>query len=314
MKTQDTNSLTTAVIVPCYMVEKQIAAVLNAIPKDITHIIAVDDKSLDNTSKIIKSLNLKNLTYIAHSSNKGVGGAMKTGFEAASELGAEIMIKIDGDGQMDPSLIFKFLTPIAENNFDYTKGNRFLYLQELTKMPFIRRFGNIGLAFLVRMASGYWEVFDPSNGYIAIQSKTWQLLDKDKIADDFFFETSMLIELGKIGAKIKDVPIPAIYKDEVSNLSISKTISTFPGRLLKAFLFRIYYEYYILDFNFGSLSLAAGLPLFFSGIIWSLYHWYISIKTNHPATTGTVVIGMLTIILGFQLLMQFITYDISKKR
>lgn len=314
MKPPDNTNFSTAVIVPCYNVEKQITSVLTTIPKNITHIILVDDHSPDNISAVISSLNIANLTYIRHPSNRGVGGAMKTGFQKATELGVDFMIKIDGDGQMDPLLIHKFIEPLNEAKADYTKGNRFLHIRELTEMPFIRRFGNIGLAFLVRLASGYWEIFDPSNGYIAIKSKTWQLLDQEKIAEDYFFETSMLIELSKIGATIKDIPIPAIYRNEISNLSIPKTISTFPGRLLRSFLYRLYYEYFILDFNFGSLSLGTGLPLLFFGIIWSIVHWYISIKTNQPATTGTVVIGLLTIILGFQLLMQFITFDINKKR
>lgn len=314
MQRQNKKPLKIAVVVPCYKVEKQIKSVLLSIPEYVDYVIVVDDKSPDNTAEIVHSLNLSNLVYIPHPTNRGVGGAMKTGFDKGVELGADLMIKIDGDGQMNPSIIQQFITPLADGKADYTKGNRFLHIKELTHMPFIRRFGNIGLAFLARMASGYWEIFDPSNGYIAIKSATWKMLDKDKIAEDYYFETSMLIELGKVRAKIKDIPIPAKYKDEISSLSISKTISTFPGRLLRAFLYRLYFEYYVLDFNFGSLSLAVGFPLLLFGVVWSMVHWYISIKTNEVTTTGTVIIGLLPIILGFQLLMQFITFDINKKR
>ena len=306
--------LNVAVIVPCYQVEKKIREVLLQIPEFVKHIIVVDDQSPDNTEKVVKELQLDNLTFIKHDINKGVGGAMKTGFEEAKKLGVDVMVKLDGDGQMDPSLILQFVHPILDGGINYTKGNRFVDIEKITHMPFIRRFGNIGLAFLVRAASGYWKLFDPSNGFLAIQTSVWEKLDKNAIAEDFFFESSMLIELSKIRATIQDIPIPAKYGDETSNLSILQVLATFPQKLLKAFLYRIYFDYFILDFNFGSLSLLMGVPMLIFGIIWSLIHWHISIRTNQAATTGTVIIGLLPIILGFQSLMQFITHDIYQKR
>jgi glycosyltransferase involved in cell wall biosynthesis len=314
VKSANNQDLEIAVIVPCYEVEHHIKDVILSIPEFIDHIFVVDDASPDNSSEEVKSLQIDKLIYLSHSENKGVGGAMKTGFQEAVKLGADIMVKIDGDGQMDPTRIQDFIEPIIQGRADYAKGNRFLHIKQLTQMPFIRRFGNIGLAFLVRAASGYWEIFDPSNGYIAIKTSIWNQLDEEIIADDYYFETSMLIELGKVKARIEDVPIPAKYEDEKSNLSISSIISTFPLRLLKAFLYRIYLEYFVLDFNFGSLSLAGGIPLLLFGGIWSIVHWSISAKTNEPATTGTVIIGLLPIILGFQLLMQFFTFDINKRK
>lgn len=313
MKPIEIQNYRTAVVLPCYKVEKQIPSVIAAIPDFIDFIIVVDDKSPDDTGKIVTGIDNNKIHLLTHKENKGVGGAMKTGFEAGLKLGADIMVKIDGDGQMDPSIITRFIQPVAEGNAHYTKGNRFLHLKDLTQMPFIRRFGNVGLAFLVRAASGYWDIFDPSNGYIAIAAETWHELDKEKIADDYYFETSMLIELNKIRARITDIPMPAKYGNETSNLSISKTLFTFPVKLLKAFLFRIYIEYFVMDFNFGSLSLLGGIPLLLFGGIWSMVQWHISNISNTPATTGTVIIGLLPIILGFQLILQFITFDINKK-
>jgi len=313
MQSSDGAKYSIAVIIPCYKVEEQIEGVIQSIPEFVDHIIVVDDKSPDKTGIIIQSLNNNRIRYIAHSENLGVGGAMKPGYKAGVNLGVDIMVKIDGDGQMDPSIMEDFIVPIRDGEVNYTKGNRFLHLKELTQMPFIRRFGNIGLAFLVRAASGYWDIFDPSNGYIAISANTWDKLDSDNIANDYFFETSMLIELNKNRARILDIPMPAKYSSEISSLSITNTLFTFPRKLFKAFLYRLYFEYYVLDFNFGSLSLLAGIPLIVFGFLWSVIHWHISINTNQPATTGTVIIGLLPIILGFQLLMQFITFDINKK-
>ena len=313
MKLSTNKKLKIAVVIPCYKVEDQIADVLASIPEFVDHIIVVDDKSPDRTGEIVKNIENEKIHYIAHAENKGVGGAMKTGFEAGLQYNVDIMVKIDGDGQMNPGILQNFISPIENGDANYAKGNRFLQLKELTQMPFIRRFGNIGLAFLVRSASGYWEIFDPSNGYVAISASTWEKLDKEKIANDYYFETSMLIELNKVRAKVVDIPMAAKYGTETSNLSISRTLYTFPSKLLKAFLYRIYAEYFIMDFNFGSISLLTGIPMLLFGGIWSIFHWRVSIQTNIPATTGTVIIGLLPIILGFQFIMQFITFDINKK-
>ena len=126
-----------------------------------------------------------------HESNRGVGGAMKTGFQAVLALDADVVVKVDADGHMDPAMIPDFIEPILRGDADVTKGNRFAYLGFIRRMPFWRRLGNLGLSFLVKAASGYWHAFDPTNGYIAVRQ--WEVLeemDRDRLADGFFFETS----------------------------------------------------------------------------------------------------------------------------
>lgn len=306
-------TLSVAVVIPCYKVENYIAETIKKIPDMVSMIVAVDDFSPDNTSKVINDLGHTKVILLKNKKNLGVGGATKTGFDYACQYGADILIKLDGDGQMDPRTIEALIHPLVRRQADFSKGNRFSQWEYIYRMPVIRRTGNLCLSFLLKAASGYWEIFDPTNGFIAIRSDTWQKLRKKNIANDYFFESSLLCELGKVHAKVIDIPMRAKYGNEVSSLSIIKVLISFPPRLMKALISRILFDYYILDFNIGSLSLLAGFPLLLFGSIWSLVHWFLSIRNSIAATTGTVVIGMITIILGFQLILQFINFDIQCK-
>lgn len=300
-----------AVVIPCYQVSAHIHEVIRTIPPDIDWIIAVDDCSADDTAKTLGSLSSEDqrLIVLRHESNQGVGGAMITGYRKAMELGVDIIIKMDGDGQMDPGDIPALLRPILDGAADFTKGNRFRDLNALRRMPLARRFGNLGLSFLIKAASGYWNIFDPSNGFTAIRTEILRNLSMDHIARRYFFESSMLIELYHAGAVIQDVPMKARYGDEVSGLSVSRTLFEFPPKLLVAFLKRIILRYYLFDFNIASLYLLFGIPLFLTGAIYGLINYIQYVSSHLPAPTGTVVIPTLLIILGFQLLLSAVNYD-----
>ena len=300
-----------AVVIPAFNVENKIESVIQKIPSYINHIIVVNDASRDTTRKIVESINKPNLYLINHQKNQGVGGAMISGYTKATELGAEIIVKIDGDGQMDARKIPDLINPIIEKQADYTKGNRFLHSTQLLKMPFLRRIGNWNLTFLVKSASGYWPIFDPANGFTAIHVNAWNALEKKQIAKDFFFETSMLIALRKISAVVKDIQIPAIYNDEDSSLRISNILLTFPARLLSGFLKRIYFQYFLYNFSFASLAFILGPVFILFGFVWGGWYWHQSSLSGIPATTGTVLIAVLPIILGTQLLLQGIAIDID---
>ena len=300
-----------AVIIPAYRVEHHIAQVIENIPAFVERIIVVNDASPDQTEKVLDSINDSRLTVVTHSENRGVGGAMISGYDCAVEQGADILVKMDGDDQMDPTRILDLVQPIAEGKADFTKGNRFLNLTELEKMPFIRRIGNWGLTFLVKAASGYWKIFDPTNGFTAMHSRVWQILNKDYIAKDYFFESSLLIELRHHYAVVQDVSIPARYQDEESSLSIFRVLFSFPFRLLKAFFRRIGYQYYLYDFSFVSIAIFIGFLALLFGFIWGSYHWIKSIQTGIPATTGTVLLAVLPVIVGVQLWLQAIAEDMD---
>lgn len=301
------------VVIPCYNVSKHITDVIKKLPNEIDWIIAVNDRSKDDTEKVLSCLQESNkkLIVINHEENKGVGGAMITGFKKSIELNSDITIKMDGDDQMDCLYIPALIKPIIDNKADYTKGNRFRDLKALRQMPAMRRFGNLGLSFCIKAASGYWNIFDPNNGFVAISNEMLKTIDLNKIHKKYFFESSMLIELYHAEAVVHEVPMKARYGDEVSHLSLTRTLFGFPPKLLKAFIKRLILKYFLFDFNIASVYILFGLPLFIIGVVYGVVNYLEYASSHSPAPTGTVVIPTLLIILGFQLILSAINFDVN---
>ena len=301
------------IIIPAYRVERDIKNVLHSLPDYIKHILVVDDASPDSTADVITALYNSDmrLSLIRHSHNQGVGGAMISGFKKALELGAQIVIKIDGDGQMDSAYIPALITPLIQGKADYTKGNRFRDFSSLQNMPFIRRIGNLGLSFLTKAATGYWNIFDPTNGFFAIRAEILAQLPLEKIDERYFFETSMLANLYLLNAFVLDVPIPAKYGNEKSHLSIYRTLFEFPYKLLITFLRRVLLKYYIYDFSILSLYLLTGFPLLLFGLIFGITKWIQYAQLGIAAPTGTVMLPTLCLILGIQIMLSGIEIDMK---
>lgn len=302
-----------AVVIPAYRVASAIAGVVERIPSYVRHIIVVNDASPDNLHEVVATIPDPRLVALRHEANCGVGGAMKTGFLKAIELGADIVVKIDGDGQMDPSLIPNFIDPILDGEADFTKGNRFDNLTYIGRMPLVRRLGNLALSFLVKLASGYWHAFDPTNGYLAIRVDVLRRLNFDRVADRYFFEISLLCETYFTRAVLHDVPMQPVYAGEVSSLSPMGSIGDFAPRLVQRLFYRVFMGYFMRDFNVVSVFLVGGVPAMVFGVAWSAYHWLQTFSTGVVATTGTVVIGMLAIVLGFQLVLQAVVLDVQNE-
>lgn len=301
------------VVMPAYRSAPKIGAVLDRIPSWVAHVVVVDDASPDNLATVVRAHPDARLELVAHSANRGVGAAMKTGIARALELGADILVKLDSDGQMDPALLADFVGPIASGEADFTKGHRFSDLDRIRAMPLLRRVGNLGLSFLVKLASGYWSVFDPTNGYLALAAPLARRLRPARLADRYFFEISLLCEAYLCRAVLRDVPMDPVYADETSSLSPLRTFFEFLPRLFGRVLTRVGYAYFLRDFNLVSLFLLSGLPMLSFGLAWSGYYWYLSIVTDVAAHTGTIVIGLLAIILGFQLLLQALVLDVQNE-
>lgn len=300
-----------AVVIPAYNVEDTIVKVIMGIPKSVDAIIVVNDASKDDTAGRVKTVKDNRVTLINHTQNMGVGGALLSGYSYALGLDVDIVVKLDGDDQMDVKFLPVLIEPILNGQADYTKGNRFLHPVALKKMPIGRKISNLGLTFLSKIASGYWNVFDPANGYTAIAATKLASLDPKKIARSYFFETSMLCELRKLNAVVMDISMPAIYKNERSSVKVPREIFVFSTNLIARIFDRIFSRYFLYDFSAVSLYLITGTLLCLFGGIWGIVKWYDSMLTGVPATTGTVLIAVLPIILGFQLLIQAISLDIS---
>ena len=302
-----------AVVIPAYKVAGEVEAVISELPDYLRYIIVVDDASPDDTSGVVKALASRDrrILLVRHEQNQGVGGAMLTGFQKALELGAQVIVKIDGDHQMDPAYIPALITPLLQGKADYTKGNRFRDLEALQHMPLIRRIGNLGLSFLTKAATGYWNCFDPTNGFFAIRAEMLAELPLEHIDRRYFFETSMLANLYLLGAFILEVPMPARYRGERSNMSIWRILGEFPVKLFTTFLRRILLRYYLYDFSMMSVYLLTGLPLILFGLIFGSIKWIQYAKLGVPAPTGTVILPTLALILGIQILLSAIEIDMN---
>jgi len=302
-----------AVIIPAYHVADTIESVLKDLPDYLCHIIVVDDASPDNTSELVQACTERDrrIVLIRHEQNQGVGGAMVTGFKKALELGAQVVVKIDGDHQMDPAHIPALVTPLLEGKADYTKGNRFRDFESLRHMPLIRRIGNLGLSFLTKAATGYWNCFDPTNGFFAIRTEILAQLPLERIDRRYFFETSMLANLYLLDAFILDVPIPARYRGERSSMSIRRVLVEFPAKLFVTLLRRLLLRYFLFDFSMVSVYLLTGIPLILFGLIFGSIKWIQYLELGVPAPTGTVILPTLAIILGIQILLSAIELDMN---
>jgi dolichol-phosphate mannosyltransferase len=303
-----------AVVIPSYKVSRQILGVLASISTDVSRIYVVDDCCPESSGDVVERGNQDaRVLVLRHSENQGVGGAVLTGYRQAIADGMDVAIKLDGDGQMDPGLIPRFVKPIVDGRADYTKGNRFYSLDLLRAMPSVRLFGNAALSLINKIASGYWSIMDPTNGYTAISIKILQLLPMDIIEKRYFFESDMLYHLGLVRACVVDVPMRSVYADETSSLSIRNVTLRFPGKYAIRAGKRFVYSYLVRDFNAGSVETILGGTLLAFGVVFGSIRWTTGVMNAATASSGTVMLAALPVILGMQLLLSALYYDIQNQ-
>ena len=304
-----------AVVIPCYKVRKHVLAVIHRIGPEVSAIYAVDDACPEQSGQFIEqTCQDPRVKVLYNEKNKGVGGAVITGYRAALADGvSEIVVKIDGDGQMAPELLPNFIAPIIERQADYTKGNRFYSFYNVRSMPRMRLWGNAVLSFMTKISSGYWNTFDPTNGYTAIHRCVLSRIDLKNVSERYFFESDMLVKLGAERAVVIDIPMEAIYADEESNLRVAKIVPEFFKKHCFESVKRLIYTYLIRDFSLASVNLILGMLLMVFGTIFGALKWIESITSGHVASAGTVILSALPIILGFQLLLSFLAYDIANQ-
>ncbi len=299
------------VVIPAYRVAAQIERVIAGLPPWIESVIVVEDASPDETAGIVARLADPRVTLLRHPQNRGVGGAMKTAFAEALRQGLDIAVKMDGDDQMDPAHLASLVQPLVDGRADVVKANRYTSLKSLRGMPLVRVLGNGGLTFLVKLASGYWNMFDPANGYIALRTGLIERMDVESLPERYFFESGLLIELGIQRAVVQDVAIPARYAEEHSSLSPLRVLLEFPPRLLWGFARRVFWRYFVHDFTAVSVFLLLGLPMVLFGAGFGAWQWFLLQRTGQYASAGIVMLAAMPIILGVQLLLQAVALDIQ---
>ena len=301
-----------AVVIPCYKVTRHILGVIGRIGPEVARVYVVDDKCPDNSGALVrKNCHDPRVTVLEHAENQGVGGAVMTGYAAAIADGMQVIVKVDGDGQMDPALIPAFAAPILHGEADYTKGNRFFDLEQIGSMPPMRLFGNTVLSLMAKLSSGYWNLFDPTNGYTAIHANVARHLPFHKISRRYFFETDILFRLNTLNAAVCDVPMDAVYADEESNLKISRIATEFLAKHVRNFFKRLFYNYYLRNMSLASIELPLGLAMMIFGVVYGGSAWSAAREAGVATPAGTVMLSALPVLMGAQLILAFLAYDIA---
>lgn len=299
-----------AAVVPAYEEEKLITTVIDTMPVYVDHIVIVDDCSPDRTSEIAGAHPDERVTLIRHEVNQGVGGAIITAHKAAMALGADVNVVMAGDAQMDPAHLPSLLDKVTADGYGFAKANRFYAPESFSGMPGYRVFGNIVLSFFTKFASGYWNLFDPQNGYTAVRTEVLRRVPLDRVAKRYSFENDLLTHLNILQVPATDVPIPAIYGDEVSSIRLGKVIPELLHRLTVGFWTRIWYRYVLWSFSPIALLLFLGIILFIFGLgvaIWVMFQ----IAASVVATAATVMLAALPLMIGTQLLVSALQLDIQ---
>lgn len=305
-------SLRIAVVVPCHRVRGHILKVLEQIPAMVERIYVVDDACPEQSGKHVEAhCQDPRVLVLFNAANLGVGGAVMAGYAHAIADGMDVIVKMDGDDQMDPAALPQLIGPIVRGQADYTKGNRFYDLGQIGRMPRLRIFGNAVLSFMTKISSGYWDIFDPTNGYTAIHARVAAKLPLNKISRRYFFETDMLFRLNTLRAVVADVPMDARYGDETSNLRIYRILFDFFAKHARNVGKRIFYNYFLRDLSLASVELVFGTAFIGVGTLLGLWFWIESARTGITASAGSVMLVALQIIVGIQLILGFLAYDIA---
>jgi glycosyltransferase involved in cell wall biosynthesis len=306
------NTAQIAVVLPSFRVKAHILDVIGRIGPECQHIYVVDDACPEGSGAYVQAhCSDPRVQVLTHDINQGVGGAVMTGYRQAVTDGCDVVVKIDGDGQMAPELLPQFVAPILDGYADYTKGNRFYDLTQIRQMPGVRLFGNAVLSFMSKFSSGYWDIFDPTNGYTAIHTRVVEHLPLDKISSRYFFESDMLFRLNTLRCVVVDIPMDAVYGDEKSGLKIKSILLDFLWKHARNYSKRIFYNYFLRDLSAASMQLVLCLVMLVFGVSFGLNAWHNSSDQGIETPAGTVMVAALPVFVGLQLLLSFLTQDIQ---
>ena len=277
---------TVAAVVPAYNEQAHVGDVIETLPAFVDRAYVVDDASTDDTWDAIQTHADVEVTAdadqpadgapvgdgghesepygdvvaepeaaaepavvaIQHAANRGVGGAIKTGYARALADEMDVTVVISGDGQTEPDIVERIVAPVAEGRAGYAKGNRLLD-RDRSEMPAFRQFGNVLLSVLTKIASGYWRLMDPQNGSTAISLAALEQVDLDALYEDYGFANDLLVRLNAHGVCVADVARRAVYKDETSHIRYRTFVPKLSSLLLRDFLWRLRTKYLMREFH-----------------------------------------------------------------
>ncbi len=288
---------TVGVVIPAYNEEPFVGEVIRDLPSFVDRVYVIDDRSTDGTwEEIVRAATEVNgerpttdpfdetVVPLRHDVNRGVGAAMITGYEAALADDLDLVASIDGDGQMDPGLLPHLFDPVVEGRAAYAKGDRLARREFTDDMSRWRLFGNRTLTVLTRITTGYWELRDPQNGYTVISGEALQAIELDDLYDGYGFTNDILVQLNTHGFRVADVPHPAVYGDEESDISYSSFIPQVSWLLLERWWGRIRKQSQ--GGELLTIGLVAGIVAIVAGV-WGIARWLIG-PTGHAVDTPLV--------------------------
>lgn len=300
-----------AAVIAAHNEERHIAGVITSLPDVVDIVVVVDDASPDGTSEAARATGDPRLVLVRHETNTGVGGAVCSAYRAALDAGADLFVRLDGDGQMDPTYLVDLLEPLVQRDYGFAKANRFFSPSSFQGMPRHRIVGNVVLSFLTKASSGYWHLFDPQNGYTAVTREVLERLDLDRIRKGYDFENDFLINLNILGIRACDVPVPAIYGDEVSGIRLPRVVPLLIATLFRGFWKRITLKYLLYDVSPIALLLFTGLGLLVFAAYWGIFALSQSLS-GQPPTAGTVLLAVTPFVVATQMLLSALQLDIAE--
>jgi glycosyltransferase involved in cell wall biosynthesis len=303
------------VVVPAYKEEDLIRRTLEGMPDYIDSIVVVDDCSPDNTSEVVQEIASRDqrVVLIRHEQNRGVGGAISSGYIWCRENDIDAAVVMAGDNQMDPADLPALLTPVVEGRADYSKGNRLFTGEAWENIPRIRYLGNAVLSFLTKIASGYWNVADSQTGYTVLNRRGLHLLPLADIYPRYGMPNDFLVTCNIYDLRVIDVPIRPVYADEKSKLKIRRVVFTISALLVRLFFKRMLQKYVIRDFHplvlfyfLGALLLAADIPM--------LARFFLRWFSTGQAPEITLLTIIFLTISGLQLFLFAMLFDMQANR
>lgn len=297
-------------VIPTYRAKDTVASIAKKSLDYVDEVIVVDDACPEGSGSSADGLD-KRITVVYRDKNGGVGAATKTGITLALDCQADVIVKLDADGQMEPSLIPDLISPLISGWSDMTKGTRFDSPEDLEGMPKGRLLGNSALTLINKFTTGYWSLNDPTNGFIAITKQLANELKWEKVSDDYFFESDLLFRARLVGAIISQMRMRSTYKNEHSDLKPLKVVFPFLAKHAKNQIKRLLYLYFVREWNLGTIYLLSAGGAFLVGVVAS----FLAIEQSSFGNvgTGTAVLASLGFILWVQFVSQFLAIDVTSE-